>query len=74
MATLQILTKLKNSNRFGFLNAKHNSEKKVSMIEAFFSILTKPITHPHKTSFQDFSSMIHIKMVLNDKNKLHFDI
>ena len=32
------------------------------------------VTHPHKTSFQDFSSMIHIKMVLNDKNKLHFDI
>ena len=42
VATSQILTKFKNFKRFGFLYAKLNSHKKVSMIEAFFSILTKP--------------------------------
>ena len=42
VATSQILTKFKNFKRFGFLYPKHNSDKKVSMIEAFFSILTKP--------------------------------
>ena len=42
VATSQILTKFKNFKRIGFLYPKHNSDKKVSMIEAFFSILTKP--------------------------------
>ena len=42
VAMRQILTKFKNFKRFGFLYAKHNSDKKVSMIEAFFSIPTKP--------------------------------
>ena len=40
VATTGILTKFKNSKRFGFLYAKHNQDKKVSMIGAFFSILT----------------------------------
>ena len=46
VAMTQILTKFKNFNRFGFLNAKHNRDEKVSMIEEFFSILNKPTTHP----------------------------
>ena len=45
VATTQILTKFKNFNRFGFLYVKHNPDKKVSMIEAFFSILNKPSVH-----------------------------
>ena len=45
VATSQILTKFKNFKRIGFLYPKHNSDKKVSMIEAFFSILTKPTAY-----------------------------
>ena len=46
VATQQILTKFKNFKSFGFLYTKHNSDEEVSMIEAFFSILTYPIMHP----------------------------
>ena len=45
VAMTLILTKFKNFKRFGFLYAKLMSDKKVSMIEAFFSILTKPKDH-----------------------------
>ena len=53
VATTQILTKFKNFNRFGFLYAKHNPDKKVSMIEAFFSILNKPNLHSKSVKIFD---------------------
>ena len=42
MAKSQILTKLKNSNRFEFLYAKHNSEKNIRGVDELFVFLVHP--------------------------------
>ena len=46
VATTQILTKLKNSNRFEFLYAKHNSEKNIRGVDELFVFLVHPIGQP----------------------------
>ena len=42
VAKSQILTKLKKSNRFGFLYAKHNSEKNIRGVDEVFVFLVHP--------------------------------